>query len=71
MPPAVHEPSPIHPPTYRARSLTERGKDSFFEELIRTYVLLGFRSAERGKPIVACGTGKTFTSLRLASPFSS
>ena len=29
-------------------------------------VLKGFKSAERGKLIMACGTGKTLTSLRLA-----
>jgi len=29
-------------------------------------VLAGFESSERGKLIMACGTGKTFTSLRLA-----
>lgn len=29
-------------------------------------VLSGFRSAERGKLIMACGTGKTFTSLKIA-----
>ena len=28
--------------------------------------LLGFQSADRGKLIMACGTGKTFTSLRIA-----
>lgn len=29
-------------------------------------VMKGFESAERGKLIMACGTGKTFTSLRIA-----
>lgn len=29
-------------------------------------VLSGFQSAERGKLIMACGTGKTFTSLKIA-----
>ncbi|MBQ4203974.1 MAG: DEAD/DEAH box helicase family protein, partial [Thermoguttaceae bacterium] len=29
-------------------------------------VKLGFKSADRGKLIMACGTGKTFTSLRIA-----
>lgn len=29
-------------------------------------VIKGFESAERGKLIMACGTGKTFTSLRIA-----
>ena len=31
-----------------------------------TNVLLGFKDAERGKLIMACGTGKTFTSLKIA-----
>ena len=34
------------------------------EEAIKS-VLEGFESAERGKLIMACGTGKTFTSLKL------
>ncbi len=32
----------------------------------RTNVMLGFKSADRGKLIMACGTGKTFTSLKIA-----
>jgi predicted helicase len=32
----------------------------------KTNVLLGFKSADRGKLIMACGTGKTFTSLKIA-----
>lgn len=32
----------------------------------RNNVLLGFKSADRGKLIMACGTGKTFTSLKIA-----
>ncbi|MCB1066079.1 MAG: DEAD/DEAH box helicase [Verrucomicrobiae bacterium] len=31
-----------------------------------TNVLLGLKSADRGKLIMACGTGKTFTSLKIA-----
>jgi len=31
-----------------------------------TDVLKGFKSSDRGKLIMACGTGKTFTSLRIA-----
>ena len=31
-----------------------------------TNVLLGFQDADRGKLIMACGTGKTFTSLKIA-----
>lgn len=33
-------------------------------------VLEGFESADRGKLIMACGTGKTFTALKLAEAFS-
>ena len=33
-------------------------------------VLEGFESHDRGKLIMACGTGKTFTSLRLAEQFA-
>ena len=32
----------------------------------KTNVLLGFKTADRGKLIMACGTGKTFTSLKIA-----
>lgn len=32
-------------------------------------VLKGFETADRGKLIMACGTGKTFTSLKLAETF--
>jgi primosomal protein N' len=32
----------------------------------KTNVLLGLKSADRGKLIMACGTGKTFTSLKIA-----
>jgi predicted helicase len=32
----------------------------------RTNVLLNFKSADRGKLIMACGSGKTFTSLKIA-----
>ncbi len=32
----------------------------------KTNVTLGFQSADRGKLIMACGTGKTFTSLKIA-----
>lgn len=33
-------------------------------------VVLGLKSQERGKLIMACGTGKTFTSLRIAEQFA-
>lgn len=35
-----------------------------------TSVIEGFKSADRGKLIMACGTGKTFTSLRIAEAFA-
>ncbi len=38
------------------------------EEAIRD-VIAGFESADRGKLIMACGTGKTFTALRLAERY--
>ena len=33
-------------------------------------VVEGFKSADRGKLIMACGTGKTFTSLKIAETFA-
>ena len=36
------------------------------QKTARTNVLLGLKSADRGKLIMACGTGKTFTSLKIA-----
>jgi len=33
-------------------------------------VITGFKSAERGKLIMACGTGKTFTSLKIAEAYA-
>jgi predicted helicase len=35
-----------------------------------TNTLLGFKSADRGKLIMACGTGKTFTSLKIAEKYA-
>lgn len=40
------------------------------QESAITNVLLGFKSAERGKLIMACGTGKTFTSLKIAEEYA-
>ena len=34
-------------------------------------VMEGFEKSDRGKMIMACGTGKTFTSLKIAEEFSS
>lgn len=36
------------------------------QQSAKTNVLLGFKSSPRGKLIMACGTGKTFTSLKIA-----
>ena len=36
------------------------------QERAHSQVLSGFKSADRGKLIMACGTGKTFTSLKVA-----
>ena len=35
-----------------------------------THVMEGFAEAERGKMIMACGTGKTFTALKIAEQFA-
>lgn len=35
-----------------------------------TNVMVGFADAERGKMIMACGTGKTFTALKIAEQFA-
>lgn len=35
-----------------------------------TSVVHGFKAADRGKLIMACGTGKTFTSLKIAETFA-
>ncbi len=36
------------------------------QEAARTSAVVGFQTADRGKLIMACGTGKTFTSLKIA-----
>jgi predicted helicase len=36
------------------------------QQSAKTNVALGFRESDRGKLIMACGTGKTFTSLKIA-----
>lgn len=40
------------------------------QETAITKTILGFQSADRGKLIMACGTGKTFTSLKIAEEFA-
>ncbi|MYL33253.1 DEAD/DEAH box helicase [Pontibacillus yanchengensis] len=46
------------------RTLLPHQKDAFDD------VINGFEHAERGKMIMACGTGKTFTSLKIAEEIS-
>lgn len=46
--------------------LKEKKKLRPHQETALTAVTAGFRDAERGKLIMACGTGKTFTSLKIA-----
>ena len=48
--------------SYRATSQSEREKGTYFEELIRTY----FRYEATYARNMACGTGKTITSLKIA-----
>lgn len=47
--------------------LTKKAAKQLFphQELAISKVVSGFESADRGKLIMACGTGKTFTSLKL------
>lgn len=39
------------------------------QEIAIEKVMTGFETADRGKLIMACGTGKTFTSLKIAEQF--
>jgi predicted helicase len=53
---AFHEPPPEHPRQIpRPHQTSAKGK-----------VTTGLESADRGKLIMVCGTGKTFTSLKIA-----
>lgn len=47
-------------------SLRERKKTREHQTAAITDVVKGFAQADRGKLIMACGTGKTFTALRIA-----
>ncbi|HEY1121029.1 MAG TPA: DEAD/DEAH box helicase family protein, partial [Haloferula sp.] len=60
---AKYQPSkpPVLKPKYDINA--ERSKH---QKTALTKVVLGFQSADRGKLIMACGTGKTFTSLKIA-----
>ncbi|MBQ9273457.1 MAG: DEAD/DEAH box helicase [Succinivibrio sp.] len=48
----------------RQETIAKRTLRNYQEEAI-TDVMAGFTKAERGKLIMACGTGKTFTSMKL------
>jgi len=39
------------------------------QETVIAAVTAGFETADRGKLIMACGTGKTFTGLKIAESF--
>ncbi len=53
-----HDPSPIK--LQKKRKLREHQQEAL------DATLTGFETSERGKLIIACGTGKTFASLRIA-----
>lgn len=48
-------------PQYQLREDQQRALDNVIE---------GFKKADRGKMLMACGTGKTFTSLKIAEQFA-
>ena len=50
----------------KAPALKEKKKLRPHQESAKLNVTLGYKSADRGKLIMACGTGKTFTSLKIA-----
>jgi predicted helicase len=52
---------PKEAPTLKQRKILRPHQERAVEE-----VLLGLATADRGKLIMACGTGKTFTSLKIA-----
>ncbi len=52
---------PSEPPVLKQKFEPRKHQESAI-----TNVLLGLQNADRGKLIMACGTGKTFTSLKLA-----
>ncbi|GAA1133863.1 DEAD/DEAH box helicase [Citricoccus alkalitolerans] len=54
------------PQTPTALSLTEQDDLRPYQRTAIDTVRAGFREHDRGRMIMACGTGKTFTSLRLA-----
>lgn len=55
----------------RPRSLTVKPKKQLREHqrTALTNVMEGFKKSDRGKLIMACGTGKTYTSLKIAEQF--
>lgn len=52
---------PKHAPEYKAKKTLKN-----HQERALSAVLSGLETADRGKLIMACGTGKTFTSLKIA-----
>lgn len=52
---------PSKPPTLKPKKQLRQHQTT-----AKTKVGLGFKSSDRGKLIMACGTGKTFTSLKIA-----
>lgn len=49
----------------KLKEIAKRTPRNYQEEAIKN-VIKGFKTADRGKLIMACGTGKTYTSLKIA-----
>ena len=60
---SLHDPEQL---TYKQRKfhLKDHQKEAFDD------VINGFKESDRGKLIMACGTGKTFTALKIAEEFA-
>ena len=59
----------FNPSTPTVLSLTEGSDLRPYQRTAINDVVAGFREHDRGRLIMACGTGKTFTSLRLAEEY--
>lgn len=59
----------FNPSTPTVLSLTEGSDLRPYQRTAINDVIAGFQEHDRGRLIMACGTGKTFTSLRLAEEF--
>ncbi len=57
----------------RPQDITVKPKKTLrpHQQLAQDKVLAGFKEADRGKLIMACGTGKTFTALKIAEALAS